>query len=329
MSALFDRSVKALQRKRILSDPQSAKTYFFDLGIENIVNRLYSVKGRDFSNTCYIGPMGHLFVEQVSSLESVQGVTLIDFCKESLDYSLSESKKITGGLRVTGLHLDEEEWNFPENYFNLIVNNFQMHWMNVISGTAEKWLKSLVPDGALVGTLMGGDTLQELRIALTLAEQEREGGVSTHVSPMLNIPDVGNLFNRLHFKLVTTNADTNTLYFDSMFSLMAFLQALGENNAANTRREALSRETFVAASAIYEGLFAEKEGSFQGKLPATFDVVHYIAWKEHESQQKPLQRGARGIDIKTLAEEVEDDEMEMGEIQESEESVELKYTKRK
>lgn len=44
--------------------------------------------------------------------------------------------------------------------------------------------EALQPDGVFLGALFGGDTLFELRTALQLAEMEREGGISPHISPM-------------------------------------------------------------------------------------------------------------------------------------------------
>lgn len=40
------------------------------------------------------------------------------------------------------------------------------------------WQESLISDGMLMGSMFGTDTLQELRIAFTLAENERHGGIS-------------------------------------------------------------------------------------------------------------------------------------------------------
>lgn len=44
--------------------------------------------------------------------------------------------------------------------------------------------EALKPDGVFIGAILGGDTLFELRTSLQLAELEREGGISPHVSPM-------------------------------------------------------------------------------------------------------------------------------------------------
>jgi NADH dehydrogenase [ubiquinone] 1 alpha subcomplex assembly factor 5 len=321
---IFDRSLKSLHKNRILLNHEHASIYFNDLGIKPMINRLSSIKGKEYVSGCYIGPMSHLFLEALGSNNflGIRALTILDSCKSSLNNSLSLIPKRCP-IKVTGLSLDEELWSFPENYFDIIINNLQLHWINQVHFTMEKWLRSLKPDGTLIGVTLGGDSLQELRISMALAEQEREGGVSTHVSPMLHITDIGQVLIRLNYKLITTNADSNTLYFDDIFCLMNFLQATGENNAALSARSSISRETFIAAGAIYKHLFKENIGEFKGKIPATFELMHYIAWKDHPSQQKPLRPGTKGVDIKTLAEEIDDSDMEQLEIKEVEDEIQV------
>jgi NADH dehydrogenase [ubiquinone] 1 alpha subcomplex assembly factor 5 len=43
------------------------------------------------------------------------------------------------------------------------------------------------------------------RSAFILADQERQGGISPHISPFLNIPDAGNLMSAAGFTLCTSN----------------------------------------------------------------------------------------------------------------------------
>ena len=47
--------------------------------------------------------------------------------------------------------------------------------------------RALKPDGLFLAAMLGGNTLQELRIACTIAQQEREGGVSPRVSPLAQV----------------------------------------------------------------------------------------------------------------------------------------------
>lgn len=325
---IFDRALKSIQRNRIVNNLDLAEVYYYELGIKSLVDRLQSITNKQYASGCFIGPLAHKFVDKINAKNflGLKNLTIVDNCKKSLDLSMSLIPK-NSQIRVTGLYMDDENWGFPDDYFDLVVNNLQMHWLNKVHPTAEKWLGSLRPDGTLIGTSLGGDTLQELRISLALAEQERESGVSTHVSPMLHITDIGQVLIRLNYKLVTINADSNTLYFDDSFSLMNFIQNIGEGNSALGSRQMLSKETFIAADAIYRALFCEKSGEFQGKIPATFELVHYIGWKDHPTQQKPLKPGTKGVDIRKLAEEIDDSDMEQLEITENDNKVEVKNIK--
>ena len=73
----------------------------------------------------------------------------------------------------------------------LVMTCGSLHWVNDLPGLMHRVIRSLVPDGVFLGSLLGGDTLFELRTALQLAEQEVENGFGPHVSPMVNMPDMG------------------------------------------------------------------------------------------------------------------------------------------
>ena len=89
---------------------------------------------------------------------------------------------------------------------------------------------------------------EEHRTSLQLAEIEREGGISPHVSPMtgtvprdqtilvltkdiLDTRDVSNLLGRAGFTLLTVDIDEITVNYPSMWELMEDLQAMGEGSA--------------------------------------------------------------------------------------------------
>jgi NADH dehydrogenase [ubiquinone] 1 alpha subcomplex assembly factor 5 len=71
-----------------------------------------------------------------------------------------------------------------ENSQDCIVSNLGLHWVNDLPGVLTQIRRALKPDGVFIGAMFGGDTLFELRTALQLAEQERDGGLSPRVSPM-------------------------------------------------------------------------------------------------------------------------------------------------
>ena len=53
-----------------------------------------------------------------------------------------------------------------------------------MQGVMTQCRQALKPDGLFLSAMLGGNTLQELRIACSVAQQEREGGVSPRVSPL-------------------------------------------------------------------------------------------------------------------------------------------------
>lgn len=59
--------------------------------------------------------------------------------------------------------------------------------LRLFLGVLVQIKEALRPDGLFLGAMFGGDTLFELRSALQLAEVDREGGISPHVSPMTGL----------------------------------------------------------------------------------------------------------------------------------------------
>lgn len=89
-------------------------------------------------------------------------------------------------VEVERIHADEENLLqvVPPDSQDAIVSCLSLHWVNDLPGVLVQIKEALRPDGVFLGALFGGDTLFELRTSLQLAEVEREGGISPHVSPM-------------------------------------------------------------------------------------------------------------------------------------------------
>lgn len=151
----------------------------------------------------------------------------------------------------------------------------------------------LKPDGCFLFAMVGGSTLPELRASMVLAEMERDGGVSPHVGPFVELSDVGGLISGAGFSLPTVDVDTVKLAYPNAMVLMEHLQRMGESNACLNRRERTSVNTFIAASCIYDTMFGLEtdEGIEDGNIEASVQIIYAIGWSPHESQQKPLQRG--------------------------------------
>lgn len=135
--------------------------------------------------------------------------------------------------------------------------------------------------------MFGVDCLFELRCALQLAEAEREGGMSPHVSPMMQGNQLASLLFNAGFSMTTLDYDELVVKYPSMFELMEDLKGMGENSAVHSRKY-LHRDTILAAASIYSAMYADEDGN----VPATYQILYMIGWKPDPSQKVPLQRGS-------------------------------------
>ncbi|EKX43938.1 hypothetical protein GUITHDRAFT_72589 [Guillardia theta CCMP2712] len=166
------------------------------------------------------------------------------------------------------------------------MSNLTMHWINDLPGTLTQIRRALRPDGLFLASMLGGDTLIELRHAITVASMERTGGLGSHLSPLANVADVGGLLGGAGFSLTAVDVDTVTIMFPDAMSLLYALQDMGENNAVHGRQ--MRRQTLIAAAAVYQAMYG-REG---GAVPATFQVIYMSGWAPHASQQKAKTRGS-------------------------------------
>ena len=72
----------------------------------------------------------------------------------------------------------------------------------------------------------------ELRAAMSVADQERSGGLAVHTSPMTNGADVGGLLQAAGFSLPTVDTLKVQVTYSSAFECMRHLSAMGERTPA-------------------------------------------------------------------------------------------------
>lgn len=192
------------------------------------------------------------------------------------------------------LAADEEALPFAANSFDLILSNLSLHWVNDLPGALLQIRHALKPDGLFLASMLGGETLTELRQSFLEAELMEEGGAGPRVSPFADVRDLGGLLQRAGFALPVVDVDTITVTYGDAMRLMADLRGMGETNAVIARRKQMTRRTtLLRALALYE----EKFKNDQGRLSATFQIMTLTAWKPHESQQQPLPPGSGRVNL--------------------------------
>jgi len=204
------------------------------------------------------------------------------------------------------LAAEAEALPFAPGSFDLVLSNLALHWVNDLPGALLQLRHVLRPDGLLLATLWGGETLGELRRALLEAELAEEGGASPRVSPFADVASLGGLLQRAGFALPVVDADLIEVTYPDALALMRDLRAMGEANAVIERRRAFTRRATLARAAA---LYAELFGRADGRIPATFQLVTLTAWAPHASQPRPLRPGSAAA---RLADALGSDEQSAG-----------------
>lgn len=187
------------------------------------------------------------------------------------------------------LVLDEERLPLAPASLDLVLSNLSLHWLNDLPGALIQIRQALKPDGLFIATLLGGETLSELRHALLAAESELTGGASPRVAPMIDLRAAAGLLQRAGFALPVADFDRITLAYESPLALMTELRALGESNVlCDRQRQPTPRGIFARAAEIYR----QRHGRTDGRTPATFDILYLSGWAPAPAQQRPLTPGS-------------------------------------
>lgn len=181
--------------------------------------------------------------------------------------------------------------DLPDQSQDLIVSLMSLHWANDLPGALAQIRRALKPDGLFIGTLLGAGTLKELRQVLTEAELEVRGGAQARVSPFADGYDGAALLQRAGFALPVSDVDRLTVRYRDLYALIQDLRAMGETNALAGGIRPLTRGILARAAELYAERFSESDG----RLQATFEIVHLAGWAPHERQQKPLPRGSAKV----------------------------------
>lgn len=299
---VFDRRAKLYQRERAAVNPLVEN---YDFMKEEVGYRL-SDRVLDVARRLEVAVdlgSGRGWVTRHLMAESVGRVTALELSQGLVDQAPDPQ-----GLDMERLCMDIDgaELPFSDNSVDVVTSCLAVHWVNDLPGLFREVNRILKPDGVFIGAMFGGETLMELRSSLQLAELEREGGFAPHVSPFVEVKDLGALLNSNNFTMLTIDTDELKVRYPSIFPLMRDLKGMAENNAAINRKLHIRRETLLAANSIYGDLYGEE---FQGEtenmetntvLPASFQVYYWIGWKPDPAQPRALKPQKSDVSLKDL-----------------------------
>lgn len=171
---------------------------------------------------------------------------------------------------------------FADNSVDVLFSNLCLQWVDDLAAAFAGFRRVLKPDGLLLVSTFGPESLVELREAFGAAD------AVPHVSPFASIADFGDALMRAGFRDPVLDRDTTVHWHPDMPTLMRELRAIGATNALDARRRALTgRARFAAAAAHYEQ-FRTGRG-----LPASWEWITAMAWSP--AHGAPIREGGEEL----------------------------------
>lgn len=274
---IFDTRLIDHRRSR-WADHARAQDFLLRRAGEDLAERLSMVKRR-FSTAVILGAHHGILHQELARTGQID--TLI---------SAESSWRLVQDCKPPKLLFSQEYLPFQNASCDLIVSPLIWQLANDLPGILVQIRRALKNDGLLLATLLGGDSLHELRQAWLMADAELSNGAGPRVAPFIDIRDMGSLLQRAGFALPVVDNERLTVTYASPLALMQELKAMGTSNPMIERsRKPVSKRLLKRAAEIYSELYSKGD---KNRIVATFDILTVSAWAPDASQQKPLPPGS-------------------------------------
>ena len=171
----------------------------------------------------------------------------------------------------------------------LVWSNLAIQWCNDLDAAFAEFHRVLQPEGLLMFSTLGPDTLRELRIATGQAQSDAPSHGSaaavTSVSRFIDMHDIGDALVRAGFSAPVLDVERFTLTYDDVLAVMRDLKNIGAHNATDGRARGLNGRGFLQKLSLSYEQFRAGSKADGGKLPATFEVVYGHAWRAPDKPQ--------------------------------------------
>lgn len=174
------------------------------------------------------------------------------------------------------IHADANNVPLEDGCADMIVTNLMLQWCDDLDTVFKEFRRLLKPEGLLMMTTFGPDTLKELRQAWAQVDEQQ------HVNTFIDMHDIGDALIRNGFGQPVMDVEHFTLTYDKPIGVLKDLKAIGATSAHKNRQVGLmGKQHFTRMLEAYEQLRTE------GKIPATYEVVHGHAWAAQEVFKGP------------------------------------------
>jgi malonyl-CoA O-methyltransferase len=180
---------------------------------------------------------------------------------------------------------DVERLPLADGSVDMIWSNLTIQWINQPDALFAEFSRVLKPDGLLMFSTLGPDTLFELKAAFAAVDGQ------SHVNQFIDMHDLGDALVSNRFAIPVMDMEKIVLTYNAARDVMQDLKAIGAHNAMAGRRKGLFGK--AAWQKVVDAYEARRK---DGKLPATYEVVYGHAWRG-ASKPKALADGRQVIEF--------------------------------
>lgn len=184
---------------------------------------------------------------------------------------LNISKHELSKENIFHINSDMEVLPISDNSMDLIFANLSFQWSFNLEKTIKECYRILKPNGLLIFTTLGIDTLWELRSSWHKVNESFH-----HTNQFLDMHNLGDGLMKSRFASPILETKNITLTYSKLIDVMQDLKKIGANtiiNSENQKKSLLGKTEFRNLEAEYSKLKSNN------KFPATYEIIYAHAWK--------------------------------------------------
>jgi len=163
---------------------------------------------------------------------------------------------------------DAEQLPLKNESADLVISNLMLQWTNNLADTFRGFHATLAPNGLLMFTTFGPDTLKEVRESWASVDN------SPHTSTFADMHEIGDALLGAGFINPVTDMETITITYANVRQLMRDIKQIGATNSDDARQKGLmGKQKLKAFEQAYEQ-FKTSDGLY----PATWEIIYGHAW---------------------------------------------------
>lgn len=163
---------------------------------------------------------------------------------------------------------DAERLPLKDDTIDLLISSLMLQWSNDLPALFAGFQKVIAPNGLLMFTTFGPDTLKEMRESWATVDN------IPHTTQFTDMHDIGDALLQAGFSDPVMDMEIITMTYDSVREVMRDIKNIGASNATRGRAKGLMGKQRLAAFELAYENFKQSDGAY----PVTWEVVYGHAW---------------------------------------------------